>query len=278
MRIELPRYFADEFVLDEQKLRAICTTVTNQMALITNANEIATRFKLRINDLTYGYEATSELLSLDEVFLQDNGDVWVIQELELTVFNENHPDLDQITVVFRKYEYTKMFPINVSTFSGFPAMFISTVIEGMKSLLGDKEHYSVRYLIVGSDRDWIKQTSLKLEEKLAKIKHFQTNLAALFLVVLATLVALLGSLAYFTHSLNFTISIGSIITIYFALLLLFSLGLTLFYGFPPHNFYWGEYKSSLDKRQSRAKSVITVVIFGLALSIFGAIFSIIITK
>src|SRR6266446_771261 len=99
MRIELPRYSADEFVLDEQKLRAICSTLTNQMALITNANEITIHFKLKINDLTYGYKATSELPSLDDVFSQDNGDVWIIQELELTIFNKNHPDLDQITVV-----------------------------------------------------------------------------------------------------------------------------------------------------------------------------------
>jgi len=275
MRIELPRYSTDEFVLDEQKLRAICSTLTKQMALITDANEIVTHFKLKINDLTYGYEATSEMASLDEVFLQDNGDVWIIQELELTVFNKNHPDLDQITVAFRKYEYTKMFPIKIS---GYSAMFISTALEGMKSIFGDKEHYSVRYLIVGSDRDWMNQTSIKVEENLAKIKHFRTNLAALGLVALAIFVALFGSLLYFTHIFNFTISIGYIITIYFALSLLFSLGEALFYGFPPHNFYWGEYKSSLDKRQSRAKSAVTVVILGLALSIFGAIFSIIITK
>ena len=278
MRIELPRYFADEFVLDEQRLRAICSTLTNQMALITNANDVVTSFKLRIHDLTYGYEATSELLSIDDVFLQDNGDVWIIQELELKAFNKNHPDLDQITVVFRKYEYAKRFQIDISSTHGFYNMLISTAAEGLKSFFGDKEHYSIRYLIIGSDRDWIKQTSLKLEEKLEKIKSFPTNLTALCLVALAFLAAFFGSILYFTRAFNFTLSIGSIITIYLALLLLFSLGSTMLYGFPPHNFYWGEYKSSLDKRQSRAKSVITVVILGIALSVFGAIYSIIITR
>jgi hypothetical protein len=277
MRIELPCYFGYEYVLDEQKLRDVCSTLIKQMALITPQNEIITHFRLKIKDLTYGYEASSEISSIDEVFLQDNGDVWIIQELELTVANKDHPDLAQITVEFRKYEYSQILSLELSA-SSLYSIVLTSMLESGKSLIGDKKHYSVRYLIVGSDRDWINQTRIKLEERLAKVKKIRTNLIAQCLVSLALFVALFGSLLYFTRALNFSVSTGYIILIYFVLFLLLSLGIVLSYGFPPHNFYWGEYKSSLVKRQKRTEFAITVVIIGLAISVFGGILAFIITK
>ncbi len=101
MKIELPITLSYEFVLDEQRLREICDALLKQMELVTNKNTIITTFKIKSQDLKYGYEATSEKSLLDEVLSEDNGDEWVIQEIEIKIYNLRD-DWAEVSISFSK--------------------------------------------------------------------------------------------------------------------------------------------------------------------------------
>ncbi|HYT40832.1 MAG TPA: hypothetical protein VEP90_00670, partial [Methylomirabilota bacterium] len=52
----------------------------------------------------------------------------------------------------------------------------------------------------------------------------------------------------------------------------------IIYFFPPYNFCWGDYLTTFQKKQSTGKYILTVVIFGLVLSVAGSIIATLITK
>lgn len=271
MKIERTRSFSDEYVLNEQLLREICETLINQMGLIINLSDIVTNFKLKLQDLKYGNDGESEHSSLTTMLAEDNGDAWIIRELEIKIYDRNNPDLHQISLEFNKQEQSTLF--SIALLSKSSSMISSVISTGAEQLANHLPllHKSMKYTIIGNDRDWVYFTSLKLEEKLAKVRQFAFATAGLGLFPICILGAII-LIGYSSNpSENFKPPLGIEILAGFILLLLTILGLTFTLYFPPHNFCWGEYKKTFEAKHALGKTIINIVIVGLLIGVVGSI-------
>jgi len=266
-------------MLKEQDLRDIYDNLIKQIKqVVADENEIITRFNLKLVDQKHQYEAQAEKTSLDEIFSEDNGDLWLIDTLEISISTKKQNNSPSIFLRFKRDDELKAL---VSTIQGTPPNFIGAFSFGIPFIkramdVASFTQTSISYKIIGEDRDWIDQTKRKIEERIRKIKRFPfSNVGAnIYLCSVLTIIVCLILVA----TPAWHIGIGYSIFAFFMLSLLTLLSIAFMYGFPPYTFYWGDYKNAYDKKQSISKSIINIVIFGFLIDVVAGIITTLITK
>jgi hypothetical protein len=137
--------FRYNYVLTEQELRRVYDVMLRQMQQVTDS------FK-SIFTLTFKNKVNVELSSLDDIFLEENGGIWKIEELKITLFDTKLlQPRDSITLIY------------ANVFS-----------KGEKIL----ENYVgvIKYDLYGDDRNWAHITSSLLEDRIAKNRNRFPNI------------------------------------------------------------------------------------------------------
>jgi hypothetical protein len=259
---EVSQSFNHGFVLTEQELRRIYDTALQQMKQIVGNNEIGLSFKLK-----YKNNFTAEKSTIDEVLSETNGGVWEVQDLEIEI---------EETEVGKKYS-TNENKIVIRFNRTKP--FLSPIT----------------YEIKGKSRDWVYLTASQLDDRIAKIKYFSLdhlrNSEPIQITFFILLIAIVASIVFmiilflFT-STKFTLNVGflswvrinNLIIGFIAVILLAISIITGIYYFPAYNYCWGDNRSVFDRKQSRGKFIIIVLIIGLILSILGSVISTYVTR
>lgn len=141
MRTEAQRGFLHGFVLTEQELRRIVDLATQQLSKVLPPSEIVYKFALRFRN---GAIATTS--SIEEVLAQENMGSGAIVRLELTIGRDGPNPLWRIELDF-----------------------IDADADERASAT------SVRYKVLGEERDWVFVTSSQLEERIRRIRRFAPN-------------------------------------------------------------------------------------------------------
>jgi len=169
MRTEAKRSFKHGFVLTEQELRRTFDCLVEQMKRGTPGAEPGCSYELK-----YRNGVIAEPVSLDEILAQENYGSAAIQRLRIEV-EDKTSDAWSISVEF--------------------------IDADCEDEPGDE---SVRYRVVGADRDWVFVTSSLVEERIAKVKRFAPNqLAGRRLRLIAPLIILMVGMTAMLFGLLF---------------------------------------------------------------------------
>lgn len=261
MRTEVHKRYKKGFTLNEQELRRIHDVAFQQMKQLIGADNVTSIFRMRSKN-----NFLAEKNSIDEIIVENNGGEWEIQQLTILVLDKKELESEKlpvpsIRIVFEKPEIRDNYN---------PFFFI---------------YPSIYSTIRSEDRDWVYITSSQIEDRLLRVQHFSLKLLLpkvirnFIVPLIGTLLFLLLFLIFFIpvnsfHFLNITmLPTSDLITGIIALFLFGSAILTSIYFFPPYNFDWGDYRSSLEKKHSRGKFILTVIIIGIIINVVAAFIS-----
>lgn len=136
MRVEAKKTFKNGFALSEQELRRLVSELRQQAEKVSVGNNPVENYVVKFRN-----GAIAEALSLDNVLSQENVGSGAIVRLKIEL-------QDSVTD-----------PKSVIT-----TEFINAKDEG------EVGSVSMRYTVIGEDRDWVFVTSSELEERLGRIK------------------------------------------------------------------------------------------------------------
>ncbi|GCE05616.1 hypothetical protein [Dictyobacter aurantiacus] len=267
-RTEIERSYNHGFNLTETELRRIYEIMIKQLESISPNQKLE-----EVITVKYINEITETKDSLEDILKSDNGGVWKISALEISLKTseyekysiEDVEDLDEILPRFSGLRYRSSKTNYIS------------ITFGKARIFSDPIEYKV-----GSDnRDWVQLTSSKLNDRIERIKtvypaSFMRSSFIIYFGVFLTTASILLSL----FSLNsphtapssnqeifmplkyiwFGIVLSAlIIAIYFIVKLCFS----------PYNFSWGDRLEEINRRKTIGNFLLVVVILGIILNILA---------
>lgn len=139
MRSEARRVYFDGFLISEQELRRLYDVIIQQMKKTPLGVNFQSEFEVKFRN-----GIISEPAAIDEIFTLENDGSAAIQRLVIRLFDKEE-----------KPSYGILL-----TFSNPSAEYIEE---------------SMRYQVIGEDRDWVFITSSLVEERIGKIKRFTTQ-------------------------------------------------------------------------------------------------------
>jgi hypothetical protein len=240
MRTELSKPFTHGFMLTEQELRRIHDTMVQQMK--RDGRDVFSS----LYELKYKNGGRAEKASLDDVIADTNNGEWIIQGLRMALLSKRfQPQETQIEIEFR---VPPPPPTKEVT----------------------QRPFSIRYHVIGNERDWVYVVSSLLDERIAIIKRLPINEYGLFAIVIG-IITLALFLVSFAPTSSIQLSLGGKIVGTIVSSLITIGGCAAVYGFPLYTFYWGDQVKYLARRQAVGKYILNGVVVALILSIIGSI-------
>ena len=238
MRTELGKSFTYGFLLTEQELRRIYDTMVQQMKHHGKDN-FSGFFELR-----YINGVKVQKASLDEIIADNNSGKEQILGLKMALFSRSQFQETQIGIEVR--------------------------IPPRRLKDDPQQPYSIQYYVVGDERDWVYLTSSQLDDRIANIKQLPIfAYGGICMVIGVVIFCFIAALSI--DNLFFQFPLGDRIVVYLVASLVIIGGIATLYGFPPYNFYWGDYIKSFSHRRAVGKYVINGVVISLVLSIIGSV-------
>jgi hypothetical protein len=139
MRSEARRIYSDGFFLSEQELRRLYDIAIQQMKKTILSESIKSEIEVKFRN---GVISNPE--KLDDVFTLENEGSASIEEISMDLFDKEEKPNYRVLVSF-------------------------------SNPLTQYNSESIRYYIVGNERDWVFITSSLIEERISKIKRFTTR-------------------------------------------------------------------------------------------------------
>ena len=230
------------FTLTEEELRRIYAILTQQMNIAVLHNKFISTFRLKFKN-----QITVERNSLEDVLAESNGGPWMIQSLEIELYDDSLQPT-QILLTFKK-----------------------------------SQTETITYHIEGNDRNWVFLTKSLMEDRIRAVKQINTRGESGALFLLAAIVCFAFDIVFisslFDHT--FTLSIAptlaaKLIEIFFCTFLLIGIA-TYVYFFPSCNFFWGDNIRILTKRNSWGKYILGGILLALLINIASGILTYFIT-
>ncbi len=266
MRVEAKKSFQHGFVLSEQELRRFVNVIREQIEKTSPDKSIVEYYEVKFRN-----GVIAEKLSLDDVLSQENIGSRAIVRLKIEISEKVIEPGYTVITEFRKANEE-----------------------------GEEENISIRYCVVGDDRDWVFVTSSELEERIkrnkkiniARYTRFELFLPTLTLfTIIPMMVNLLSSLNksnIYIDKIETAWKSGELTDPIEAMIALERVGVTdrvpteivfkpigigvlvfvililvvwgIQYFFAPFNFCWGDYIKVYEKKQAQGKFIFITVI------------------
>ena len=88
-RTETTRKIHHGFTLTEQEIRRICTILTQQMNIAVLHNKFVSTFRLKFKN-----QIAVERNSVEDILTESNGGPWMIQSLEIELYDDSRCHLE----------------------------------------------------------------------------------------------------------------------------------------------------------------------------------------